>query len=39
MVQTGEFLEQQECEAGGTHDVRPDGSCVVCMKCGFSPCG
>jgi hypothetical protein len=34
----GQYLEEQECPAGGTHKTRPDGGCVVCVKCGFSPC-
>jgi hypothetical protein len=38
MNNKGHFLEQQDCEAGGKHEVRPDGGCVVCVKCGLSPC-
>jgi len=38
MAAKGAFLEQQECPSGGTHNTRPDGGCVVCIKCGHSPC-
>lgn len=38
-MKKGSYFEQQECPIGGTHQMRPDGGCSVCVKCGFSPCG